>query len=288
MGRVFQFMRPTISVVMPTRGRGTFVSRAISTVLKQTYEEFELLIVDNSPPPDRECILEMSKSDPRIRFVDRGNIGVTDARRLGALLSRGRLLALLDSDDYWDRERLEKHVQVWKDNRIGLSWDRWAEVSGREATEFPQPFSEGPISGRKVAVQLHKGNFIHASAGIVLASFAKDFGFPVRNVMSSDWMLFMRAAEFYPVYFVGDTLSFKELESPDRVSDTGTQEFFSTEGRIIRRWALIHNPRVYARQYLNTRLSRVLQGARNRDRGHLARRPGGRLSLVVAKKRRTN
>src|SRR2546425_5782444 len=281
-------MRPTISVVMPTRGRGTFVSRAISTVLKQTYEEFELLIVDNSPPPDRECILEMSKSDPRIRFVDRGNIGVTDARRLGALLSRGRLLSLLDSDDYWDRERLEKHVQVWRDNRIGLSWDRWAVVNENQVTEFPQPFSEGPISGRKVAAQLHKGNFIHASAGIVLASFAKKFGFPVRNVMSSDWMLFMRAAEFHSAYFVGDTLTFKELKSPERVSDTVTHEFISEESKIIRRWALIHNPRVYGRQYLNTRLGRILHRTPDKDSRPLAAPIIGPSHVDPPKKRSTN
>lgn len=248
---------------MPTRGRPNFVSRAITSVLEQTYSNFELLILDNSPEPDRERILELSRSDSRIHFVDRGNIGVTHARRLGALRSQGKLLSLLDSDDYWDPERLEKHVKVWNHNRIGLSWDRWAEVCEKRVRYFPQPFLEGPIPGRKVAVQLFRGNFIHASSGIVPTKFAQLFGFPVLNVMSSDWMLFMRAAEFYPAYFIGETLAFKELESPDRVTDIETQEYFVNESRVIRRWTLMHHPSVYGRQYLKTRLLRILQGPLN-------------------------
>src|SRR4029077_1152034 len=114
-------MTPVFSVAMPTRGRVSYVERAIGSVLSQSLPDFELIVLDNSLKPDREQIAEISNSDPRIIFVDRGTIGVTEARKLGASLARGQLFAMLDSDDFWEPDRLSRHLEVWKRNRIGLS-----------------------------------------------------------------------------------------------------------------------------------------------------------------------
>ncbi len=247
-------MIPKVSVVMPTRGRATYVKRAIASVLDQTWSKFELLILDNSASPDKESIREISVSDSRIRLVERGNTGVTEARRLGAEIATGKLFALLDSDDYWERDRLERHIEVWTHNRIGLSWDRWAEVGDGKMRMIPQPFSEGLIEPPKVALKLFKWNLIHASAGIVSVKFARMLGFPLLDIMSSDWVLFMRAAEYYPAYFIGDTLSFKETSSPARVTSTEPSDYFRTERLKIQRWALLHKPGTYGLSYLRTKI----------------------------------
>lgn len=252
-------MQPTVSVVMPTRGRPKYVERAIESVVAQSFRDFEFLILDNSPEPAKTEIHDMAKSDSRITFVDRGEIGLTEARKLGASLSRGKLLSLLDSDDYWDTEKLERHVEIWRNNQIGLSWDRWAEVSETGQREFPQPFHEGVIPAPRAAVKLYRWNFIHASAGMVLAEFGRTLGFPIPRISSSDWFLFMRAAEYYQSYFIGETLSYKEVGSPERVTNVETAEFFQKETRTIRRWALSHRPRIYCKQYLKTRVSELLR-----------------------------
>jgi glycosyltransferase involved in cell wall biosynthesis len=235
---------------MPTRGRPVYVRRAVASVIGQSFDDFELIILDNTPSSDQDQIRKLSETDPRIVFVDRGNIGVTAARKLGAQLSRGKLLALLDSDDYWERRRLEKHASIWRNNRIGLSWDRWAEVGKGAQEDLPQPFPAGLIEPPKVAVRLFRRNFIHASSGIVSTSFARALGFPFANVISSDWTLFMTAAEYYPSYFIDETLSFKEVDSPQRITNTEGQEFFSWETIMVKRWSFINRPRIYAVDYV--------------------------------------
>ena len=244
---------PLVSIAMPTRGRSSYVERAIGSVLSQSFRDFELLILDNSSSHDKEKIRDMSESDPRIVFVDRGDIGVTEARKLGATISRGKLFALLDSDDYWDRNRLRKHLEVWRRYRIGLSWDRWAEVNRGVMNPFPQPFREGIVLPPRLAAQLFWFNFIHASAGIVTTTFARGLGFPLTEIMSSDWTLFMRAAEYYPAYFIGESLSYKETMSPERVSNVETREYFVRERDTVRRWAMSHKPGLYGRVYLKRR-----------------------------------
>jgi hypothetical protein len=186
-------------------------------------------------------------------FLDRGDIGVTGARKLGATISKGKLFALLDSDDYWDKQRLKKHLEVWSLNRIGLSWDRWAEVNQGEMNPVPQPFREGIVLPPRLAARLYWFNFIHASAGIVTTAFARGLGFPLTEIMSSDWTLFMRAAEYYPAYFIGDCLSYKETMSPERVSNVETREYFTRETATVRRWAVRHKPALYGLEYLRRR-----------------------------------
>lgn len=234
---------------MPTRGRLDLVRRAISSVLWQTFRDFELLVLDNSPAPDKRSIREEAKIDPRIRFVDRGNIGLTEARKLGANLSRGRLLALLDSDDYWHKERLEKHVEAWRNNQIGLSWDRWAEDQGSRLRVFPEPVSEGIVNPPRLAIKLFSSNFIHASAGTVSAKFARDQGFPMANILSSDWVLYMRAAESYPAYFIGETLSYRDTTAPERVSNSNDIRAFNKEDLAVRKWILRQRPGIYGFAY---------------------------------------
>jgi glycosyltransferase involved in cell wall biosynthesis len=197
-------------------------------------------------------------------FVDRGGIGVTAARKLGASLSRGKLFALLDSDDYWDKTRLERHLYVWNRNRIGLSWDRWAELRNGGVNDFPQPFHEGLVLPPKLAARLYWFNFIHASAGIVATAFARDLGFPITEIMSSDWTLFMRAAEYYPAYFVGERLSYKEIMSPDRVSNVESGEFFAREQTIVRHWAMRHKPGIYGTEYVERKMRRLIGRVRRR------------------------
>jgi len=250
-------MRPTVSVVMPTRGRSAYVERAVNTVLQQSFPDFELLILDNSVQSEKDKIREISGRDSRIVFVQRGEIGITAARRLGAVLSRGKLFALLDSDDYWDQDRLQRHVEVWRQNRIGLSWDRWAEVNKNGSKAYSQPFSEGLVLSPKLAAKLYNWNFIHASAGIVSSSFARALGFPMLDIMSSDWTLFMRAAEYYPAYFIGQTLSFKDTESPERVTNIESQELFRREVAKVTRRFLVDKPRIYGIPYLKRKLRRI-------------------------------
>jgi len=230
-----------------------YVERAISSVLNQSFPDFELLILDNSPALEKARIREISESDPRIVFVDRGDIGVTKARKLGAELSRGKLFALLDSDDFWDENRLKKHVDVWKQQHIGLSWDRWAEMNQKSVRPVPQPFREGIVRPPSLAVRLYWYNFIHASAGIVTTAFARDLGFPLMGIMSSDWTLFMRAAEYYPAYFIGECLSYKEIMAPERVSNVETRDFFMKESATIHHWAMRHKPGLYGPLYVKRR-----------------------------------
>ncbi|MBW3551204.1 MAG: glycosyltransferase, partial [Proteobacteria bacterium] len=99
-----------VSIVMPTYNRGATVGRAIESVLRQTHEEWELLIVDDGSSDDTVAIARSYASDPRITLLEQEHAGVSAARNLGLRHARGSLMFYLDSDNRWSHKYLQAMV----------------------------------------------------------------------------------------------------------------------------------------------------------------------------------
>lgn len=113
---------PTVSVVMPVYNVERFVSEAIASVLAQTFEDFELIIVDDGGQ-DRSMAICEQFDDPRIFIVRQKNRGLAGARNTGIAAARGQFIALLDSDDRWLPEKLALHVIHLEANpQVGVSF----------------------------------------------------------------------------------------------------------------------------------------------------------------------
>ena len=97
-----------VSVIMPVYNVEAYISRAIESVLKQTYSDFELLIInDGSPDNSIKIAEEHSKNDNRIKIINKINGGLSDARNVGMQQAKGKYLYFLDSDDYIEENLLE-------------------------------------------------------------------------------------------------------------------------------------------------------------------------------------
>jgi O-antigen biosynthesis protein len=93
--------KPLVSVIMPMRDRAGVVKDAVRSVLEQSYEHFELIVVDDGSKDDSVKLVK-SFADPRIRLIECGqNRGVSHARNLALAAAKGTLIAYLDSDNTW-------------------------------------------------------------------------------------------------------------------------------------------------------------------------------------------
>jgi glycosyltransferase involved in cell wall biosynthesis len=99
-----------VSVVMPTYNRGYIVAEALKSVLSQTYQEFEILVIDDGSTDDTAEIVE-GLSDSRIRYIRlEKNVGVAAATNKGLREANGEFISFLDSDDLWKPNKLEWNV----------------------------------------------------------------------------------------------------------------------------------------------------------------------------------
>lgn len=113
---------PIVSVIMPVYNTAKYVEAAIDSVLAQTFEAFELLIVDDAGS-DQSVDLCRAYDDPRIRIISQVNRGLAGARNTGIRNARGQFIALLDSDDLWAPEKLERHIEhLLMSPEVGVSY----------------------------------------------------------------------------------------------------------------------------------------------------------------------
>lgn len=101
-----------VSVVMPAYNAEKYIAFAVDSVLNQTYGNTELIVVnDCSEDRTAEIISGFMEKDSRVRLITlSGNKGVAEARNRGITEARGKWIAFLDSDDAWDREKLDKQL----------------------------------------------------------------------------------------------------------------------------------------------------------------------------------
>ena len=113
-----------VSVIIPTYNRAHLIGRAIKSVLNQTYQDFEIIVVDDGSTDNTELLIkDFQKKDKRIKYVQRKeNKGEGAARNTGIKISKSPCIAFQDSDDESFPQRLEKQIKVFENEsqKIGL------------------------------------------------------------------------------------------------------------------------------------------------------------------------
>ena len=121
---------PMVSVIMPAYNAERFVEDAIRSVIGQTVSDWELLVLDDgSSDKTAELVRRLAETDKRIRFLpNEKNMGVARTRNRGFDLCRGQYIALLDSDDVWHPEKLEKQLLLANKTRADVVYCSYAIV----------------------------------------------------------------------------------------------------------------------------------------------------------------
>ena len=135
--------QPLVSVVMPAYNAERYIGEAISSVLSQTYKNWELLILDDCSSDRTGEIAELfEKADPRIHlFRNSQNLGAARTRNRGLDLARGEWIALLDCDDVWHEEKLEKQLVIAGHSGADIIYCSYAMISesGVHLSDFLVP-----------------------------------------------------------------------------------------------------------------------------------------------------
>ncbi len=106
-------------MIVPTCNRAHVLKRALDSVLAQTMKNFELLVVDDGSTDDTDLVLA-AFSDSRLRVIRQKNRGVSAARNTGLAAARGHFLALLDSDDAWEPEKLACQIAFMRESGFSI------------------------------------------------------------------------------------------------------------------------------------------------------------------------
>lgn len=145
------------SVVIPTYNRAAVIANAINSVLNQSFQDFELIIVDDGSTDDTESIVSRFCND-KISYFKKINSGGSAARNFGIRIARGRYIAFLDSDDWFNENHLENaynYLIQFSDLRCYYTA---VEVSRKDVKRFLKP-SHPILEGQHMSeyIMCHKG-----------------------------------------------------------------------------------------------------------------------------------
>ena len=116
-----------VSIIMPAYNSELYIKESIYSVIKQTYNNWELIIInDASKDETLEIIKEVALNNSKIKIINLiKNVGVSKARNKGIEFSQGRYIAFLDSDDIWLPKKLEIQIEFMKKNEVSFSFTQY-------------------------------------------------------------------------------------------------------------------------------------------------------------------
>lgn len=226
---------PEISVVIPTYKRSGLVLRAIHSVLKQTYQNFEIIVVDDcSPDNTRDAVLTIQ--DSRIRYLrHETNKGLPAGRNTGIDVARGRYVAFLDDDDEWRPEKLEREYEAIQNHD--------AVLCGALVNNTREKLHNRPV----VTVDdLRKGNEFDPSSLLAKTSVLKELRFDENLRQGEDWDAFIRIAQKYSIGYVPEPLLLYNDGAHERMTNQAKNLSLSD---LEKRMAVLHKHRNFFGPY---------------------------------------
>lgn len=122
-------MSDSVSIIMPSYNTASYIAETVQSVISQTYQNWELIIVDDCSTDDTGAVLQPFLADERIRyFKNEKNSGAAVSRNRALREAKGKWIAFLDSDDLWMPEKLEKQIAFMEENGYHFSYTDYVEI----------------------------------------------------------------------------------------------------------------------------------------------------------------
>lgn len=132
---------PKVTIYIPTKNRLAFLKKAVESVLRQTYTNWELIVVnDASTDGTKDYLDDLSKSNPKVKVIHHHeSLGACVSRNDAIFSATGTFITGLDDDDYFARNRLENFITEWDPNFIALCTNNISVKNGIENEKTLQP-----------------------------------------------------------------------------------------------------------------------------------------------------
>jgi len=198
---------PLVSVILPTYNRRSLVGRSIQSVLNQSFDRIELIIVDDASTDGTDEVIR-EFDDPRIIYIKHHeNKGGAAARNTGIQAAKGEFIAFQDSDDEWLPEKLDKQMNIMEKSPscVGVVYTGFWRF--RDGKKEYIPGADQQIKEGNIHQELLRGNFITTQAVVIKKEcFHRAGMFDEYLPRLQDWELFIRISKYYEFRYIPEPL----------------------------------------------------------------------------------
>lgn len=204
---------PKVSIVIPAYNSLKFLPETMESVFKQTFKDFEVLVVNDGSSDDTEHWVSQI-ADPRVKLITQENQGLSGARNTGIAHASGEYIAFLDADDLWEPTKLEKQVLCLEENsEIGLvyTWVALIDENGNFTGRVFKNYAENDVWHKLIEHNIVESG----SVAMVRRQCFDTCGVFDRNLRSfvEDWDMWLRIASRYPFKVMKEPLVYYRQHS---------------------------------------------------------------------------
>ncbi|MEH1806175.1 glycosyltransferase family 2 protein [Nostoc sp.] len=204
---------PKVSIVIPAYNSLKFLPETMESVFKQTFKDFEVLVVNDGSSDDTEHWVSQI-ADPRFKLITQENQGLSGARNTGIAHASGEYIAFLDADDLWEPTKLEKQVLCLEENsEIGLvyTWVALIDENGNFTGRVFKNYAENDVWHKLIEHNIVESG----SVAMVRRQCFDTCGVFDRNLRSfvEDWDMWLRIASRYPFKVMKEPLVYYRQHS---------------------------------------------------------------------------
>ncbi len=214
---------PLVSVILPTFDRAWTLESAIESVLTQDYPNIELIVIDDGSSDSTPELLSNYKN--KLNLITQQNKGVSAARNAGIKKSQGDFIALLDSDDAWEREKITCQAEFFKQNPDALicqTEEIWIRNGKRVNPKIKHKKPSGDIFEPSLYLCL-----VSPSAVMMKRELFELKGyFDETLTVCEDYDLWLRISASIPVYLIDKPYTIKRGGHEDQLSSFHSQDKF--------------------------------------------------------------
>jgi glycosyltransferase involved in cell wall biosynthesis len=198
-------MNPEVSVCVAARNYGQYLADALRSVQRQTFANWECIVVDDASEDNTEAVVRPFLADRRFRFLRSGPLGIARAKNLAFQMTSAPLVAPLDGDDVWLPAKLERQVRLLRTApSVGVVFTRRSMIDP-EGGLLPSPramFRRGMIFA-----EILRDNFVCFSSTMLRREILDRVGvFDTQLDLGIDYDLWLRAARHYAFDFIDEVL----------------------------------------------------------------------------------
>ena len=223
-------MNELVSIIMPSYNTGKYIAQSIESVLNQTYDNWELIIVDDCSDDNTDEVVRTYLEDQRIRFFkNEYNSGAAVSRNRALKEAKGKWMAFLDSDDLWLPDKLRKQIQFMEKNKYAFSYTMYSEID-----------SEGRKTGVTVTGPKRitkRGFFNYCWPGCLTVMYNKDvIGLiQVADIKkNNDYAMWLKVCRKADCYLLNENLAFYRRGRSGSVSTQGVITMIGWHYKLFR------------------------------------------------------
>ncbi|MEM6401603.1 MAG: glycosyltransferase [Cyanobacteria bacterium P01_D01_bin.116] len=194
-----------VSVIVPAYNAMTYLPKTIESVLKQTFTDFEVIIVNDGSSDGIEQWVD-TITDNRVKLISQKNQGAATARNTGIADAKGAYIAFIDSDDLWEPTKLKKQVHCLDKNPdVGLvyAWISSIDKNGNNRGKIYASNSEGNVWEKLIEENIVRSG----SAAMVRRDCFEELGVFDQNLrFAEDWEMWIRIARNYSFAVIKEPL----------------------------------------------------------------------------------